>query len=364
MKEEVKSVYIHIPFCKTICSYCDFCKVFYNELWVRNYLECLKIEIDDTYSNELLESIYIGGGTPSSLSQKNLERLFEIIKSLNTRKLKEFTFECNLNDINENLLSTLKNNGVNRLSIGIESFHKEKLKYMGRNHTLEEAEEKIYLCRKMGFMNINIDFIYGFAFENIKTLKKDIKQILSLKPDHISTYSLMIEEGTLLHLNKFKRATDEEDALMYETICDVLELRKYNHYEVSNFALKNKESIHNLRYWQNKEYFGFGLGASGYIDKIRYTNTKSLTKYLKQDFSGEKELLSPRDIMNNHMMLGFRLLKGINIKEFETLYHVKMESTYPINPLVKNKDLIIKKGNIFINPDKLYIMNEILLKMI
>ena len=151
---------------------------------------------------------------------------------------------------------------------------------------------------------------------------------------------------------------------MYENICKLLKKKKYIHYEVSNFAKKGSESIHNLRYWQNLEYYGFGLSASGYLDKIRYTNTKSLTKYLKQEFNGEKELLSPRDIMDNHMMLGLRLTKGINIEQFEHLYKIKMENAYPIKPLLKNGDLMIKKGNIFINPDKLYIMNEDLLKMI
>ncbi len=365
MKEELKSVYIHIPFCKTICSYCDFCKVFYNDNWVEKYLDCLKIEIEDNYNNEPLESIYIGGGTPSALSKKHLNDLFEIVNLLNRESVIEFTFECNLNDITKELLEILHENKVNRLSIGIQSFNPEKLKYMGRNHTWEEAEEKIKLCRNEGFHNINIDFIYGFSFEEEKMLKKDLKQILSLKPEHISTYSLMVEKGTLLTINRFdKRANDELDAQMYEMICDTLELKKYNHYEISNFALKGKESIHNLRYWKNLEYYGFGLSASGYIDKIRYTNTKSLTKYFKFEFDGEKDLLSKQDIMDNHMMLGLRLTKGINKSEFENIYKIKMEEAYPINPLLKNKDLIEKKGNIFINPDKLYIMNEILLKMI
>ncbi len=363
MREE-KAAYIHIPFCKTICSYCDFCKVFYNENWVKKYLECLKLEIEDNYNGEPLTSIYIGGGTPSSLNPKYLTSLFEIINMLNTQSVKEFTFECNLNDINRELLELLKSNGVNRLSIGIQSFHSEKLKYMGRNHTFLDAQNKINLCRSLGFHNINIDFIYGFSFETPKLLKKDLNQILALEPDHISTYSLIIEEGTILKVRNFERANDEQDANLYEIICKRLKKKKYIHYEISNFAKKGKESLHNLRYWKNLEYYGFGLAASGYLDKIRYTNTKSLTKYLKQEYSGEKELLSPRDIMDNHMMLGLRLTKGISIKEFESTYKIKLENAYPIKPLVKNGDLIIKKGNIFINPDKLYIMNEILLKMI
>ena len=364
MKEKLSAAYIHIPFCKTICSYCDFCKFFYNESWVKKYLDCLKLEIEDTYTNEPLETIYIGGGTPSVLPIKYIEYLFQIVKLLNTTYVSEFTFECNLNDITEELLAVLKRNGVNRLSIGIQSFHPEKLKYMGRFHTFLEAQEKIALCRSQGFQNINIDFMYGFAFEDKKIVKEDLKKIISLKPDHISTYSLMIEEGTLLKINRFERATEDVDAELYETICKILKKHKFIHYEISNFALLKKESIHNLRYWQNKEYYGFGLSASGYLDKIRYTNTKSFTNYIKENYRKEEEFLSPRDIMDTHVMLGLRLIKGINIKEFEDIYKIKMENAFPIKPLLKNGDLMIKKGNIFINPDKLYIMNEILLKMI
>lgn len=361
---ESKSVYIHIPFCKTICSYCDFCKVFYNEKWVYEYLNHLEQEINDNYNDEEIETIYIGGGTPSSLPIEHLQQLFKILKRLNKKNIKEFTFECNVKDIDEKLLYILKENQVNRLSIGIQSFQKEKLKQMGRKHTYEEAKEKIALCRKYGFFNINLDFMYGFFFENKKSVKKDLKQILTLKPTHISTYSLIVEENTLFALYKIKKMNDDLDSEIYKEIKKIAKKKGYIHYEVSNFALKGKESIHNKRYWENKEYYGFGLSASGYIDKVRYTNTFSLTKYLKNDFTGEKELLTKKDIMDNHLMLGFRLINGFNVEEFESLYKIKLEKAYPIKPLLKNKDLILKKGNIFINPDKLYIMNEILLKMI
>lgn len=364
MNTESKSVYIHIPFCKTICSYCDFCKVFYNGKWAYEYLECLEREIEDTYNNEEIESIYIGGGTPSALPIKYLEKLFKILKIFHIKQDAENTFECNLNDITKDLLEVLKKNHINRLSIGIQSFHEEKLRHMGRSHTIMEAKEKIALCRSMGFNNINIDFIYGFAFEDKKMVKEDLKQILNLKPEHISSYSLQLESGTLLYLNKTERLNDDDDAELYEFLCNYLTKKGYLHYEISNFAQKGYASKHNLRYWQNKEYYGFGLSASGYLDKVRYTNTRSLTKYLKGEFNGEKELLTKQDVMDNHLMLGFRLTNGFNVAEFERLYNVNLSETYPIKPLLKNKDLMLKKGNIFINPDKLYIMNEILLKMI
>ncbi len=359
-----KGVYIHIPFCKTICSYCDFCKVFYNEEWVFKYLKALEEEINDLYMGEEIDTVYIGGGTPSSLSQKALKYLFEILNKLNIIDLKEFTFECNLNDISEELLEILKNAKVSRLSIGIESFDNEKLKYMGRNHSFLVAKQKIDLCRSYGFNNINIDLIYGFFFENIKILKNDLKKIVKLNPEHISTYSLMIENNTILKNKNIECISEDMDAEMYKFICKFLKTKGFNHYEISNFAKSGYESIHNLKYWRNLEYYGFGASASGYIDNIRYTNTKSLTKYMNKEFGFEKNLLTKKDIMDNHIMLGLRLLKGINIEKFNKLYETDMFSLYPIKPLLKNKELIIKKGNIFINPTKLYVMNEILVKMI
>ncbi|MCI9279982.1 MAG: radical SAM family heme chaperone HemW [Bacilli bacterium] len=359
----MKSVYIHIPFCKTICSYCDFCKVYYDDKNVANYLKVLKEEIEDFYNGEAIESIYIGGGTPSCLPIPYLKKVFALFNCFNVEALKEVTFECNLNDINEALLLFLKGK-VNRLSIGIQSFNSEKLKIMGRNHTFKEALEKMSLCRCLGFSNINVDFIYGFKEETIQDMKKDLKRLLKLKPNHISTYSLMIENHTLLKINNYQRCSDEKDAFFYKEICKVLKKEKFHHYEVSNFALKGCASIHNLRYWQNKEYYGFGVSASGYIDHIRYTNTLSLTKYMKGEFIKEREILTQKDIMDYHLMLGFRLVEGFSIEAFENLYQVKLEERYPIKPLLKNKDLMIKKGKIFINPDKLYVMNEILIKMI
>ncbi len=360
----MKSVYIHIPFCKTICSYCDFCKMFYNPKWVYDYLISLKNEITDRYMGEEMSTIYIGGGTPSCLSEKELEYLLKITQIFKKEKNCEFTVECNLNDITKEKLELLKTYGVNRLSIGIESFNEKKLILMGRNHTFESAKEKIALARSLGFTNINIDLIYGFYTETKKDLKEDIKKVLKLNPEHISTYSLILSEHTLLYVNKVKPIEDEVDREFYDEICHLLKKKKYQHYEVSNFAKKNYESRHNLNYWNNREYYGFGLGASGYIDLIRYTNTLNLTKYLNQEYDGKKELLTKEDQMDNEMMLGLRKTQGINLQEFKQKYQKELSECYPIAPLMKNKELKIKNGYLFINPDKLYVMNEILIKLI
>ena len=358
------SVYIHIPFCKSICSYCDFCKMFYYQKWSTKYLIKLKEEILDLYNGEEVRSIYIGGGTPSALKTKELEFLMDTIKVFNRSVTCEFTFECNLEDITKELLEILKQNKVTRLSIGIQSFNEENLKILGRNHSFDDAKEKMALIREFGFKNVNLDLIYAIPNETMKILKDDIKKFLKLEPDHISTYSLMIEPNTLLWINGIRPIKEDKDEEMYHYICKTLEKKGFTHYEVSNFAKEGKESIHNLTYWNNEEYYGFGLSASGYIDQIRYTNTKNLTKYLEGEYKGTEEILSKKDIMDNEMMLGLRKLKGIQKEEFEKKYQVKMEDVYPIKPLLKNGDLEEKRGYIFIPKNKIYVMNEILLKMI
>ena len=360
----MKAVYIHIPFCKSICSYCDFCKVFYYQKWATQYLRKLREEILDIYDNEEVKSIYIGGGTPSSLSIKEVNYLLEMLNIFNKTPDCEITFECNLEDIQDELLKILKSFGVNRLSLGIQSFDEQNLCLLGRHHTYEEALEKMKKIRAYGFENVNLDLIYAIPTETIKKVKEDVKKFLKLNPDHISTYSLMIEQNTLLWVNGIHPIKEELDEEMYKIICKILKKKGYIHYEVSNFAKKGYESKHNLTYWNNEEYYGFGLSASGYIDQIRYTNTKNLTKYLKGEYKGVEEILSKKDIMDTEIMVGLRKLKGICISEFEEKYQVKLEETYPIKPLLKNGDLEEEKGYIKIPENKIYVMNEILLKMI
>ena len=358
------SIYIHIPFCNSICSYCDFCKVLYNKEWVNKYLICLEEEIKNRYDNELTNTIYIGGGTPSSLDIEPLKKLMDICKIFNISDKYEFTFECNINDITEEKLEILKKNGVNRLSIGIESFDKKKLKFMERSSNYEEVLEKINLCRNLDFNNINVDLIYGIPGENLHTLKNDLKKMLTLDVEHISTYSLMVEDNTKIGIKGIKPIREELDSKMYKYIVKFLTNNGYEHYEVSNFCKPDKYSRHNLNYWQNKEYFGFGCGASGYIGNVRYTNTLSISKYLNKDIKNMEELLSLKDVMDNEIMLGLRLTKGINLQEFFNKYEVNLQEVYNIKPLLKNKELIYKDGNIFINPKYIYVMNEILIKII
>lgn len=360
----INSCYIHIPFCNNICTYCDFCKQFYNEKLVEKYLNQLEMEIKSRYHNEKLKTIYIGGGTPSSLSLNNLCRLFSIVKMLNKDISLEFTMEVNPESIDLEKLLLMKKNGVNRISIGIETTNNDLLKYLGRRHDFNLVKEKISLIKKAGFKNINVDLMYALQNETMDILKTDLDNVLSLDINHISTYSIMINPNTILGINKEKNIDEEIDYQMYDYICKYLKEHGFNHYEVSNFCKDNCYSLHNLTYWNNCEYYGFGLSASGYINDIRYDNTKSMHDYLNGNYVKYKEKLLLKDKISYELILGFRKINGINKKVFKDKYHQDVKSLYNIKELIKKGDIIEDDNNIFINYDKIYIENSILINFV
>ena len=358
IEEKIKSIYIHIPFCNKICSYCDFCKVYYIKKWVNDYLDSLEKEIDLRYKNELIDTIYIGGGTPSSLDIDELEKLFNIISKINFN-YKEFTIECNLDSLTKEKIDLFKKYKINRISIGIESFNEDNLKFLNRN--LSNLELIDYI-KKVGINNINLDLIYAIPNEKLEVLENDLDNLLKLKPTHISTYSLMIEPHTIIYNNKIKPIDEELDYKMYNLIIE--KLKDYNHYEVSNFSLNGYESIHNLTYWNNLNYYGFGVGASGYIKSIRYTNTKSITEYINNFKEIEHDILTLRETMENEMILGLRKLKGVNLIEFRKKYNKDILEVFNIEELIKEGKLLIEDDYIKINPKYIYISNEILINFI
>ena len=356
----MRAVYIHIPFCKSICSYCDFCKFLYDRKWVDLYLDSLNQEITEYYENDKVKSIYIGGGTPSSLSIDEINKLFSILKKFNVSENNEITFECNVNDINNELLKTLHMNGVNRLSIGIESFNKNNLEFMNRNHNKKEIFEKIKLCRELGFNNINVDLIYALPTESMFTFKRDVRNILKLGVEHISTYSLIIEDHTMLYYNNVKPINEELDYRMYKYICKKLKKQGYHHYEVSNFSKLGYESIHNLTYWDNEEYYGFGLGSHGYINDTRYENSRNLNKYLKGEYRLNELLVSVQEEMENELILGLRKLDGISINEFYQKFEKDIYKVFKLDAALEKGYLEMRDGKIFIPENKIYVMNEII----
>lgn len=358
----IKSVYIHIPFCNNICSYCDFCKMYYQEDWVNKYLVALEHEITKKYQNEEIQTIYIGGGTPSSLSIKQLKKLFQIIKKINVSKNLEFTFECNIENITLDKIKLLKENGVNRLSIGIESFNPRLLQILNREKVdFFKTKQFIKKIKELGIDNINIDLIYSLQSQTLEELKKDLDLFIELDIKHISIYSLILEKNTKLYIEKYTNASEELELEMYQYIHEFLTKNNYEHYEISNFSKTGYESKHNLTYWNNLEYYGFGLGASGYINNIRYTNTRNLNKYIKNEFVLEEEQLSQNNKMELEMILGLRKKKGVNTLSFEKKYHKKIEEVFNIKKLLENRQLIIENDQLYINPKYIYISNEILI---
>ena len=351
----IKSCYIHIPFCKKICTYCDFCKFYYNDEWAKDYIKSLENEINLKYKGETLDTLYIGGGTPSSLNIKLLEKLLKICKKFKLNDNYEFTIEFNPEDINKDKLSLCKKYGVNRISIGIESFNKNNLKYLGRDYL--NFKDKINLTKKY-FNNINVDLIYGLAIEDKDVLNKDIDYLLELDVPHISCYSLIIENHTMLNNMGVKEIDEDLDYDMYKLIND--RLKDYNHYEISNYAKEGYESKHNLTYWNNEEYYGFGVAAASYIKNKRILNSKDILSYLNKEYKVFEEELTIEDKISYELILGFRKTKGINIDDFYSKYNKNIMDLYNIKELIKESKLIIKDNYISINDKYLYIENEIL----
>lgn len=357
------SAYIHIPFCKSICSYCDFCKILYDIADRNKYLEALEKEIKENYKNEILNTLYIGGGSPSSLSLAELKKLFEIISIFKLSKTIEFTFEANVLDINEEMLKVLKNNKVNRLSIGIETINEKFMTFLNRFNKKEVVTEKINLVKKY-FSNFNLDLMYAFPNEKEEDLKNDLDFVISLNPSHISIYSLIIEPHTKIYNDKIEPLDDELEKNMYFNIIDYLSKYGYSHYEISNFSKKGFESRHNLTYWNNFEYYGFGLGASGFVNNIRYTNTRNINKYLNGEFIQEKEEMTKEINMENELILGLRKMSGVEKKTFYDKYNFNIQDVFDIISLVDKKLIIDNGKRIYIPKDKLYVSNFILVNFI
>lgn len=360
----ITSAYIHIPFCTNICTYCDFCKMFYNKKQVTEYLLSLEKEIKSIYKNDLLKTIYIGGGTPSSFDIEDLQKLFDILKIFKKDINFEYTIECNIENITEEKLILFKDNNINRISVGIESFNEKNLSFLGRKYTKEDIFNKMSLITKY-FDNVNIDLIYALPTQSIKDLLEDINNFIKLDVKHISTYSLIIEDNTKLKIDKTNYIDEDLDKEMYELIINKLEENNFIHYEISNFSKEGYFSKHNINYWKNNNYYGFGLGASGFIDNRRYTNTRSINNYINDNYLLEEEYLDNEKNLENEIMLLLRTNIGINKENLYSKYNIDIDEKYNIKEMIKDNLIeILDNGNYIISKDKWYIENSILIYFI
>ena len=276
---KVKSLYIHIPFCNKICDYCDFTKLQYFRNFAVNYLKALKEEIDG-YQIKDLKTIYVGGGTPTALEDDLFEELLKIIDPY-TDGVKEYTFEANPESLSINKIQMLKAHKVNRVSIGVQTTDDKILKMVNRDHSFKQVKDAISNLKEVGIDNINVDLILGLPHTSEIVLIKDIKNVLSLDIKHISCYGLTVNPHTTLFNKGFKEPEGDVLRSFYDIVEEELVKNGFIHYEVSNWAKPGYQSEHNLTYWRNEQYYGCGLGASGYIDETRYKNTINLSQYLK-----------------------------------------------------------------------------------
>lgn len=350
-------IYIHIPFCIKKCEYCDFVSYCNKEKYVPQYINALKKEIKNNINKEYkITTIYIGGGTPSSIEENYIADIIETIKlNMNDENLKEFknvevTIEVNPGTVTEKKLETYKEIGINRLSIGLQETHDELLKSIGRIHTYEEFLKTYNLARKIGFNNINVDLMIALPNQTIQDIKENLEKIIKLNPEHISVYSLILEEGTPFYNkyneNKIRLPDEELERNMYWYVKNTLENNGYIHYEISNFSKKGFESKHNMNCWNQEEYLGFGVAAHSYNNKIRYSNTNSIEEYIKGSNKIIHEKQTLEDMQKEYMLLGLRKIEGINIQKFKNKFAQNPIFIFKeqLSKLV-DEELIIVDGN-------------------
>lgn len=360
--------YIHIPFCKQKCYYCDFLSFANIEKYEIEYVENLIKEINnfkEENKNIEFDTIYIGGGTPSYIDSNNIKQILKtLVSEKDILKIDEITIEVNPGTFLKEKILEYKEMGINRLSIGLQSTNNKLLKEIGRIHTFEDFVKTYKTAREIGFDNINVDLMIGLPNQTFHDVKNELDDIIKLKPNHISVYSLILEENTILEQmvskGKLKLPDEELERHMYWYVKDTLELNGYKYYEISNFAKKGFESKHNLNCWEQKEYIGFGLGAHSYLDNVRFSNISNLREYIENcqnnNFEKNKIIHEVQDKsikQNEYMLLGLRKIDGVNLQEFE--------NKFSVNPLFLFKEELnhlSKDGLIRVDGNKIMLTDK------
>lgn len=372
------SVYIDIPFCRKKCVYCDFPSFVCTESTINSYIDQLISEIDaksEMLKSHYIRTVFIGGGTPSLLSVYNMKSLLKHFLGTIKNIPDEFTIECNPESVTVSKLKLFKSYGVNRLSIGLQSTEEKELELLGRCHTYKDFEIAYDMIRKLGFDNVNIDLMFNLPNQKSCDFKKSLKRIIDLKCEHISCYGLIVENNTLLKKylleKKYPYPDEDEYIKTYDYIVNTLNLNGYTRYEISNFALKGKECLHNQVYWQREDYAGLGLSAASFILNRRFSNPSTLKEYLSLDCEGfinlsKTSVLSEQDIFEESVFLSLRMMQGLDVnvlKEKCPLYTgYNFENT--LNDLIKRK-LIKRTGNyISLDDNAVNISESIFLELI
>ena len=352
-------IYVHIPFCKKKCDYCDFISYCGKDDLIEKYVDSVKKEIDHVKIKSEITTIYIGGGTPSYIDSKFIVQILEKIKEKNVAQDAEITIEVNPGTVTQEKLQDYIDCGINRISIGLQTTNDELLKQIGRIHNYEQFLETYKLAKKVGFKNINVDLMLGLPNQRIIDLKESLENVLRLAPKHISVYSLIVEDGTpianKIKNEKLKLPDDELERNMYWYVKNTLELNGYKHYEISNFAKKGYESKHNMNCWNQMEYVGIGAAAHSYRDITRYSNIEDIKEYIKNVQKGEfeknriiHEIQKEEDSKKEFMLLGLRKIDGLKISEFKNKFGDNPIYLYrnELKKLSDEKLIIIQDDNI------------------
>ncbi|MBS5925641.1 MAG: oxygen-independent coproporphyrinogen III oxidase [Clostridium sp.] len=369
------ALYIHIPFCKQKCFYCDFPSYARKDDLMTDYIEALLIELKEKIKGYKVRSLFIGGGTPSYLSEENLSKLMKVIKNINFVENAEKTIECNPGTVSEEKFNIMKDGGINRLSFGLQTTKNNLLKGIGRIHTFEAFKDNYKLARSVGFNNINIDMMFGLPNQSVKDWTESLEEVAKLNPEHISAYSLIIEEGTpfykLYNEDKLKLPSEEEEREMYKKCKDILIENGYHQYEISNYAKEGKECLHNEVYWRCDEYIGVGASSSSYIDGKRIKNIDDLREYIKRIRIGEsivdEEIINTKnDDIEEFMFMGLRMNCGIEEEEFKRRFHTNVDDVYKdvIEGNINKGLLERKRGRIYLTDKGIELSNMVMSDMI
>lgn len=359
-----KSLYVHIPFCDGICPYCDFCKVEKSTGYEQGYMEALLFDVSKLAGRKF-ETIYVGGGTPTCLEDSSF---FSLLSSLSPllEEDGEFTVEANPESLSEEKMAVMKGNGVNRVSIGVESTKEEYLRFLGRRHSFSLVKEKVASLRRLGFTNINLDLMYGLPKETLIEVSEEVENLLSLCPEHISTYSLILEKGTVFAAKGIEEGDEEKVAEQYARINDILKKHGYHRYEVSNFSLSDKESRHNLTYWRDETYVGLGAGASGYEDGVRYRNTFSVPSYINGKRRIEEERVDNNGDKSYFLLTGLRLSMGISLEEYRKRFDsdLLIEKKEAVDRQLSLGNIAIEDGRLRVKEDRMILLDRVLVDFI
>ena len=362
---EAEYLYLHVPFCRTICSYCDFCHTVYRSETADQWLKAAALEIEKRKINPHLKTIYIGGGTPTSLSSQQLDKLLSLLDPYRN-DIEEYTVEVNPETLDECKAEILAAHGVNRISMGFQSSDRHLLKMMNRHHSMDTVRKAVEYLKKNSIVNLSLDLMYSLPSQTMEQLKTSVEDALSLHPVHLSLYSLTIEENTQFGKRGYDHLDDDTEADMYEMICTMLEKRGFHQYEISNFSLPGYESKHNKAYWYYEDFAGISCGASGKEKGIRYDVSKSLKEYISGSFQYDETPLAEEDMMFENVMMGLRLKEGMPLDVFRKRYGKSFEEAFQgkAEQLIE-KQLIELTGSHVRCTDRGYeILNSVLVELL